>query len=106
METPPALVTLDCRSTNILNITCTAVGGPVPVVSWRRNWGHIPPNCQQTCIEGVSHLVCIDFRVSWYFYCYFLFNIFFRNRTKGHTVVKRIIVKDIFSRRLIRRFCV
>ncbi|XP_040361205.1 basement membrane-specific heparan sulfate proteoglycan core protein isoform X4 [Ixodes scapularis] len=31
-----------------VNITCRAIGNPVPLINWRLNWGHIPPKPRVT----------------------------------------------------------
>lgn len=45
---------------DLFEITCAAVGVPVPVISWRRNWGNIPPKCRTTSIDGVGTISCPD----------------------------------------------
>lgn len=43
-----------------LMITCTAIGVPTPEISWRLNWGHVPPKCHMTSINGTGTLSCPD----------------------------------------------
>ncbi|KAL3282973.1 hypothetical protein HHI36_006131, partial [Cryptolaemus montrouzieri] len=55
---PPPMVTLAIGE--LFEISCTAVGVPVPEIVWRRNWGHIPPKCRTTSVDGVGVLTCPD----------------------------------------------
>lgn len=55
---PPPMVHLHQHDTLI--ITCTAVGIPTPEIVWRLNWGHIPPKCRTTSVNGVGELICED----------------------------------------------
>ncbi|XP_050533162.1 basement membrane-specific heparan sulfate proteoglycan core protein-like isoform X14 [Daktulosphaira vitifoliae] len=58
-QTPPKpLVTLDIGSEFI--ITCRAIGVPVPEISWRLNWGHVPSKCVMTSVDGYGTLKCPD----------------------------------------------
>nr|XP_037874357.1 basement membrane-specific heparan sulfate proteoglycan core protein isoform X3 [Bombyx mori] len=41
-----------------LTLRCEAVGVPVPLVSWRLNWGHVPPQCTFTSDNGIGVLTC------------------------------------------------
>ncbi|XP_044751334.1 basement membrane-specific heparan sulfate proteoglycan core protein isoform X8 [Coccinella septempunctata] len=52
----PPMVTLSIG--DLFEISCTAVGVPVPLINWRRNWGHIPAKCRTTSIDGVGTLSC------------------------------------------------
>ncbi|XP_055335566.1 basement membrane-specific heparan sulfate proteoglycan core protein-like [Paramacrobiotus metropolitanus] len=47
-------------------LTCTAVGFPVPLISWRLNWGNIPdpPRVTVTSENGVGTLTIRDFQAS------------------------------------------
>ncbi|XP_075991621.1 terribly reduced optic lobes isoform X3 [Anticarsia gemmatalis] len=54
----PSFVTLNAGETLILR--CEAVGIPVPVISWRLNWGHVPPQCTWTSENGSGVLTCPD----------------------------------------------
>ncbi|XP_037299981.1 basement membrane-specific heparan sulfate proteoglycan core protein isoform X7 [Manduca sexta] len=54
----PSLVTLEVGSTLVL--TCHAVGMPVPLISWRLNWGHVPPQCSAVSENGTGTLTCPD----------------------------------------------
>lgn len=48
---------------SVFNITCRAVGFPVPMIVWRLNWGHIPEKCTTTSEEGFGVLTCEDIQV-------------------------------------------
>ena len=43
---PPPFITVSVGGT--ITITCTAVGKPVPLISWRLNWGNIPSGSRVT----------------------------------------------------------
>ena len=47
-------------------ITCRAVGFPVPIISWRLNWGNIPdaPRVTFTSVDGLGTLTIRDFQAS------------------------------------------
>jgi len=45
---------------NILVLTCTAIGVPIPEINWRLNWGHIPAKCTMTSTNGTGTLTCPD----------------------------------------------
>ncbi|XP_076397846.1 terribly reduced optic lobes isoform X10 [Megachile rotundata] len=55
---PPPMITLDLGQT--LVIVCTAIGVPTPEINWRLNWGHVPPKCTMTSINGTGTLTCPD----------------------------------------------
>lgn len=55
---PPPMIILS--QGEILTITCTSVGVPTPVINWRLNWGHVPPKCTMTSINGTGTLTCPD----------------------------------------------
>ncbi|CAI6370571.1 unnamed protein product, partial [Macrosiphum euphorbiae] len=38
--------------------TCKAVGVPIPEISWRLNWGHVPTKCEMNCVNGLGTLTC------------------------------------------------
>ncbi|XP_055703570.1 basement membrane-specific heparan sulfate proteoglycan core protein isoform X3 [Phlebotomus papatasi] len=56
VQTPPPRMHLSTGS--IFNITCRAVGIPVPLIVWRLNWGHIPDKCTTTSVNGFGVLTC------------------------------------------------
>lgn len=58
---PPPMITLDVGS--VFEISCTAVGVPTPEVVWRLNWGHTPPKCRTTSVNGVGTLLCPDIQI-------------------------------------------
>lgn len=58
---PPPLITLSSGSN--FEISCTAVGVPIPEIVWRLNWGHIPPKCRTTSVNGVGTLTCPDIQI-------------------------------------------
>lgn len=43
---PPPFINVQVGGT--IRITCTAVGKPVPLISWRLNWGNIPTGARVT----------------------------------------------------------
>ncbi|KAK9294716.1 hypothetical protein QLX08_010779 [Tetragonisca angustula] len=55
---PPPMIILS--QGEILAITCTAIGVPTPVINWRLNWGHVPPKCTMTSVNGTGTLTCPD----------------------------------------------
>lgn len=48
---------------DIFEISCTAVGIPTPEIVWRLNWGHVPPKCRQTSVNGVGTLICENIQI-------------------------------------------
>ncbi|XP_029344965.1 basement membrane-specific heparan sulfate proteoglycan core protein isoform X9 [Acyrthosiphon pisum] len=54
--TPPPLITLEIGEVFIT--TCKAVGVPIPEISWRLNWGHVPTKCEMTSVNGLGTLTC------------------------------------------------
>lgn len=61
VQPPPATLVLPPGS--IMNITCRAVGVPVPIVSWRLNWGHVPEKCSSSSVDGFGYLTCPDLEI-------------------------------------------
>lgn len=55
-QAPPPFVSLPPGGT--FNISCRAVGIPVPLIVWRLNWGHIPEKCVTTSHDGYGTLTC------------------------------------------------
>ena len=49
---------------DVMVLTCTATGVPVPEINWRLNWGHIPEKCTSTSINGTGTLTCENIQVS------------------------------------------
>ncbi|XP_075540321.1 terribly reduced optic lobes isoform X25 [Dermacentor variabilis] len=45
-QSPPEVV--NAMEGETVNITCRAIGNPVPLINWRLNWGHIPPRPRVT----------------------------------------------------------
>ncbi|XP_058809308.1 basement membrane-specific heparan sulfate proteoglycan core protein-like isoform X2 [Phymastichus coffea] len=60
-KTPPPMVVLALGETLLL--TCEAVGVPTPEINWRLNWGHIPPKCTTSSVNGSGNLTCPDVRI-------------------------------------------
>ncbi|XP_017764583.1 PREDICTED: basement membrane-specific heparan sulfate proteoglycan core protein-like isoform X4 [Eufriesea mexicana] len=58
VKPPQPMITLNVGE--VLVITCIAVGVPTPEINWRLNWGHIPPKCTMTSINGTGTLTCPD----------------------------------------------
>ncbi|XP_076481710.1 terribly reduced optic lobes isoform X7 [Bombus vancouverensis nearcticus] len=56
---PPPPMIIVSQGTSLM-ITCTAIGVPTPEISWRLNWGHVPPKCYMTSINGTGTLSCPD----------------------------------------------
>lgn len=60
-QPPPPMVHLQPGTT--FNVSCRAVGVPVPLVTWRLNWGHIPDKCTTSSAKGFGVLTCRDVEV-------------------------------------------
>lgn len=60
-QPPPPMVQL--QPGDIFNITCRAVGIPVPLIVWRLNWGHVPEKCSSTSNNGYGVLTCPNVEV-------------------------------------------
>jgi len=61
IQPPPPMVTLPAGS--IFNITCRAIGVPIPLIVWRLNWGHIPEKCETKSVDGFGQLTCENIEV-------------------------------------------
>lgn len=57
---PPSPANLRLNPGDTMTLTCEAVGVPIPLISWRLNWGHVPNNCISTSNNGVGTLTCPD----------------------------------------------
>ncbi|XP_043237332.1 basement membrane-specific heparan sulfate proteoglycan core protein-like isoform X3 [Amphibalanus amphitrite] len=62
VEPPPPMLSVDIGS--VFVIRCLAYGTPEPEISWRLNWGHVPPKCSQESEDGQGTLTCPDAQVS------------------------------------------
>lgn len=60
-EAPPPYVNLQPGDT--FNVSCRAVGVPVPLIVWRLNWGHVPEKCRSTSVNGFGVLTCENVEV-------------------------------------------
>ncbi|XP_011864496.1 PREDICTED: basement membrane-specific heparan sulfate proteoglycan core protein isoform X15 [Vollenhovia emeryi] len=58
VKPPPPMVVL--VPGDMLVLTCTAVGVPIPEINWRLNWGHIPAKCTTVSTNGTGTLTCPD----------------------------------------------
>ncbi|XP_045541991.1 basement membrane-specific heparan sulfate proteoglycan core protein isoform X1 [Papilio machaon] len=58
VKRPPAPANVRLNPGESLVLVCEAVGVPMPLISWRLNWGHVPPKCTSTSIDGVGTLTC------------------------------------------------
>ncbi|XP_014478060.1 PREDICTED: basement membrane-specific heparan sulfate proteoglycan core protein isoform X5 [Dinoponera quadriceps] len=58
VKPPPPMVVLEPG--DMLILTCTAIGVPIPEINWRLNWGHIPSKCTTTSVNGTGTLTCPD----------------------------------------------
>ncbi|XP_053624887.1 basement membrane-specific heparan sulfate proteoglycan core protein isoform X4 [Plodia interpunctella] len=63
IQLPPQPPTVRIFVGDVLRLRCKAVGIPTPLISWRLNWGHVPPQCTSTSEGGEGHLVCPDMKV-------------------------------------------
>lgn len=45
---------------DLMVLTCTAIGVPIPEINWRLNWGHIHSKCSTTSVNGTGTLTCPD----------------------------------------------
>ncbi|XP_037075728.1 basement membrane-specific heparan sulfate proteoglycan core protein-like isoform X4 [Pollicipes pollicipes] len=61
-EPPPSM--LNVQTGDVFVIRCRAVGTPVPEISWRLNWGHVPFKCRQESSGGLGTLTCPNAQVS------------------------------------------
>lgn len=46
----------------VLEITCTAIGVPTPLIGWRKNWGYVPEKCTTTSVNGTGTIRCPYFQ--------------------------------------------
>ncbi|XP_071582302.1 basement membrane-specific heparan sulfate proteoglycan core protein isoform X3 [Temnothorax nylanderi] len=58
VKPPPPMVVL--VPGDMLVLTCTAIGVPIPEINWRLNWGHIPAKCTSVSTNGTGTLTCPD----------------------------------------------
>ncbi|XP_075744876.1 terribly reduced optic lobes isoform X17 [Rhipicephalus microplus] len=63
-QSPPEVV--NAMEGETVNITCRAIGNPVPLINWRLNWGHIPPRprVSTTSDDGFGTVTIRDVRLS------------------------------------------
>ncbi|XP_049267535.1 basement membrane-specific heparan sulfate proteoglycan core protein-like isoform X2 [Rhipicephalus sanguineus] len=63
-QSPPEVV--NAMEGETVNITCRALGNPVPLINWRLNWGHIPPRprVSTTSDNGFGTVTIRDVRQS------------------------------------------
>lgn len=62
----PPVETQEVRIGETVTITCEAVGFPTPLISWRLNWGNVPPppRVTATSADGVGVLTIRNFQES------------------------------------------
>ncbi|KAJ8737484.1 hypothetical protein PYW08_000079 [Mythimna loreyi] len=58
VTSPPKPTNVKLNPGDTLTLRCEAVGVPVPLISWRLNWGHVPPKCTWTSDRGIGVLTC------------------------------------------------
>ncbi|XP_067214275.1 basement membrane-specific heparan sulfate proteoglycan core protein isoform X33 [Linepithema humile] len=58
VKPPPPMIVL--QPGELLVLTCTAIGVPIPEINWRLNWGHIPAKCSMSSSNGTGTLTCPD----------------------------------------------
>nr|XP_032526331.1 basement membrane-specific heparan sulfate proteoglycan core protein [Danaus plexippus plexippus] len=56
----PSPANLRLNTGDTLTLTCEAQGIPVPLISWRLNWQHVPEKCVATSKDGIGTLTCPD----------------------------------------------
>ncbi|XP_018343829.1 PREDICTED: basement membrane-specific heparan sulfate proteoglycan core protein isoform X5 [Trachymyrmex septentrionalis] len=61
VKPPPPMVVL--MPGDMLVLTCTAIGVPIPEINWRLNWGHIPAKCTTVSTNGTGTLTCPDIQI-------------------------------------------
>ncbi|XP_019884797.1 basement membrane-specific heparan sulfate proteoglycan core protein isoform X13 [Camponotus floridanus] len=61
VKPPPPMVVLEPGE--MLLLTCTAIGVPIPEINWRLNWGHIPEKCTTVSTNGTGTLTCPDIQI-------------------------------------------
>ncbi|XP_039313953.1 basement membrane-specific heparan sulfate proteoglycan core protein isoform X28 [Solenopsis invicta] len=61
IKPPPPMVVL--VPGDVLVLTCTAIGVPIPEINWRLNWGHIPAKCTTVSTNGTGTLTCPDIQL-------------------------------------------
>ncbi|XP_070153239.1 basement membrane-specific heparan sulfate proteoglycan core protein isoform X5 [Polyergus mexicanus] len=61
VKPPPPMVVLEPGE--MLLLTCTAIGVPIPEINWRLNWGHIPAKCTTVSTNGTGTLTCPDIQI-------------------------------------------
>ncbi|KAM3968767.1 basement membrane-specific heparan sulfate proteoglycan core protein isoform 3-T3 [Aphomia sociella] len=59
---PPTPSVVHLNPGETLTLTCKAHGVPTVMISWRLNWGHVPPQCVATSVDGVGTLTCPNMR--------------------------------------------
>lgn len=47
--TSPPEESVEAARGAVVTFTCEAVGVPVPIITWRLNWGHIPASARCHC---------------------------------------------------------
>ncbi|XP_022832802.1 basement membrane-specific heparan sulfate proteoglycan core protein-like isoform X3 [Spodoptera litura] len=58
VTSPPKPSNVKLNPGDTLVLRCEAVGVPVPLISWRLNWGHVPPKCSFTSDSGIGVITC------------------------------------------------
>ncbi|KAH9644190.1 hypothetical protein HF086_008679, partial [Spodoptera exigua] len=58
VTSPPKPSNVKLNPGDTLILRCEAVGVPVPLISWRLNWGHVPPKCTYTSDSGIGVITC------------------------------------------------
>ena len=63
VTSPPSPSNVRLNPGDTLRLKCEAVGVPVPLITWRLNWGEVPPQCTSTSVNGIGTLTCPDMQV-------------------------------------------
>ncbi|KAJ8737311.1 hypothetical protein PYW07_000582 [Mythimna separata] len=58
VTSPPKPTNVKLNPGDTLTLRCEAVGVPIPLISWRLNWGHVPTKCTSTSDRGIGVLTC------------------------------------------------